>query len=100
MENMEHMEEAGILQINSEKFFSLRIPVSEVIGWLQAILDVSDGNGDLDMALRACRSYVLSSACSRAVIMVSELIAMEASGKIIPPINIYEVYRELVARRG
>ena len=88
------MAENQYIQINSEKFFNLKIAIGDVLGWLKTIHDIS-GVEDLDGALDLCYSYMLDKEQSRAVGMVTELIYQEASGRIIPPINLYKTYRNL-----
>ena len=82
------------IRVNSEKFFNLKIEISEVLGWLKEIHNIS-GVEDLSAALEICYACALDKEQSRAVVIVTELIYQEASGKIIPPINLYETYRNI-----
>jgi len=88
------MGESDYFRINSEGYFSLRIEVSQVRQWLKIIYDIS-GEDELAIGLKRCSLRVLDEEQSRAVGTVRELICQEASGNIIPPINIYKTYREI-----
>jgi hypothetical protein len=85
------------IRVNSEKFFNLKIEIGEVLGWLKVIHNMT-GVEDLSAALEICYSFVLDKEQSRAVVIVTELIYQEASGKIIPPINLYATYRDIASQ--
>lgn len=86
----------GNIEIKSEKFklFAREIGIDDLLGWLRAIYEVS-GEDDLDTALDLCYTYKLPIEQQTAVILITELIHQEASGKIVPPINLTQTYRDI-----
>ncbi len=82
------------IEINSEKFFNMEIKIGDVLGWLKTIFHIAKVD-DLNIALKKCYSYVLDEEQSRAVGVMTELIYQEASGKIIPPINLTKTFRNI-----
>lgn len=96
------MEEGkNYIHINSESIKNINLPleINDIYEWFKIIYTISKED-NLSVALKFCRMRDLSDEQNRAVVIMSELIRQEASGNLIPPINLFEAYRNIAEQEN
>lgn len=94
-------EQPQYIRIDSGQFRDLKITIEDVMQWLVAIYNLS-GVNKLRMALDLCypKMGIITDGQRTAVTTIASFIYLEASGKLKPPIDLFETYDKIATQGG